>query len=100
MLCSTIGNGSRFIVFRIPRTQINSCKGSVARGLILSNEGRAVTAISILFQLFGDARFVDSELSEASYPPVPIRWVQVEMYGLWLIETRWDAGLRAVAMTL
>ena len=55
-------------------------------------------ALSILFQLFGDVRFSGSELSEANYPPLPIRWLQVEMYGLWLIDTKWDAGLKAVAI--
>jgi hypothetical protein len=52
-----------------------------------------VVSISIVFRLFGDVRFTGSELSEASYPPLPIRRLYAELVAAWTIENYWDAGL-------
>jgi Peptidase family M48 len=53
-------------------------------------------SLSILFRLFGDARFVGSKLGSASYPPLPIRHRYAKICASWGIANHWDADLSTV----
>ncbi|WP_028218085.1 M48 family metalloprotease [Paraburkholderia oxyphila] len=51
-------------------------------------------SLSILFRLFGDIRFSRSDLTEANYPPLPIRRLYSEVVASWEVQKKWPRGMK------
>lgn len=53
-------------------------------------------SMGIVFRLFGDIRFSQSELNRLVYPPIPIRRVLCEMNAYGLTQEMWNPNLKEV----